>query len=84
MTFIRALVHTLDLFAILYVLAAAILESGLDLQTAPSCRAAIYVCLIFYVGCKVCAQLFLTERAHAARYMLKRRWEDWVWYVVAM
>ena len=67
--------------AIIFVLAASILESGLDLRTLPSCRAAIYLCLVFYVGCKVCVQLFLTERAHAARYMIKRRCKDWLWYV---
>ena len=68
-------------FAIAFVATAAILQSGLDLSTLPSCRAAIYTCLVFYVGSKVLVQLFLVERAHAVRYRLKRRRQDWVWLV---
>ena len=79
LSFIRILVFLLYFFAITYVATAAILQSGLDLSTLASCRAAIYVCLVFYVGSKVLVQLFLVERAHAVRYRLKRRQQDWVW-----
>lgn len=65
--------------AIGFVATAAILQSGLDLSTIGSCRAAVYVCLVFYCGSKVLVQLFLVERAHAVRYHLKRRRRDWIW-----
>lgn len=67
--------------AIAYVATAAILQSGLDLSTIGSCRAAVYVCLVFYCGSKVLVQLFLVERAHAVRYHLKRRCRDWIWVI---
>ena len=79
MSFIRILVFLLYFFAIAFVATTAILQSGLDLGTVPSCRAAIYVCLVFYFGSKILVQLFLVERAHAVRYRLKRRREDRVW-----
>ena len=63
------------------MLSAAILESGLNLSTVSSCKAAIYLCLTFYVGSKVCVQMFLVERAHAIRYKLKRRSDDVIWIV---
>jgi len=72
-------VFLLYFFAIAFVAVTAILQSGLDLSTVSSCRAAIYVCLVFYLGSKVFVQLFLVERAHAVRYRLKRRIEDRVW-----
>jgi hypothetical protein len=68
-------------FAITFVATAAILQSGLDLSTLASCRTAVYLCLVFYVGSKVLVQLFLVERAHAVRYRLKRRRQDCVWVV---
>ena len=60
-TFIRTLVYMLYGLAIAFVLAAAALESGMDLHTLRSCRAAIYICLIFYVGGKVCIQISLSS-----------------------
>ncbi|GAB7322850.1 hypothetical protein MBLNU13_g05411t3 [Cladosporium sp. NU13] len=80
-SFIRILVFLIYTFAITFVATAAILQSGLDLSTLPSCRAAVYICLVFYVGSKVLVQLFLVERAHAVRYRLKRRLQDWMWLV---
>lgn len=79
LSFIRILVFLLYFFAIAFVATTAILQSGLDLSTVPSCRAAIYVCLVFYFGGKILVQLFLVERAHAVRYRLKRRRQDRVW-----
>jgi hypothetical protein len=79
LSFIRILVFLLYFFAIAFVATAAILQSGLDLSTIASCRAAIYTCLVFYVATKVLVQLFLVERAHAVRYRLKRRRQDWIW-----
>ena len=79
MTFIRMLVYLLYICAMTMVATVAIMESGLDLQSLSSCRAAIYICLVFYVSCKVLVQMFLVERAHAARYMLKQRRDDRMW-----
>ncbi|KAM0719354.1 hypothetical protein Q7P37_005259 [Cladosporium fusiforme] len=81
LTFIRIIVFMLYFAAISYVATAAILQSGLDLSTIGSCRAAVYVCLVFYCGSKVLVQLFLVERAHAVRYHLKRRRRDFIWVV---
>lgn len=81
MSFIRILVFLLYAFAIAFVATAAILQSGMDLSTIASCRAAVYICLVFYVGTKVLVQLFLVERAHAVRYRLKRRRQDWLWLI---
>lgn len=67
LTFVRMLNFLLYLIGIAFIVIAAILESGLDLHTLPSCRAAIYVCLFFYVGSKICVQLFLIERVHVIR-----------------
>lgn len=81
LNFIRLLVFMLYFAAIGFVASTAILQSGLDLSTIGSCRAAIYTCLVFYVGSKVLIQLFLVERAHAIRFRLKRRRQDWLWLV---
>lgn len=79
LSFIRVLIFTLHFFAIAFVASAAILESGLDLSTISSCRAAIYVCLVFYVGSKILVQMFLVERLHVIQHRLRRRRKDWVW-----
>lgn len=66
--------------AIIFVTTVALLFTGLNLKTQRHCKAAIYICLTFYVSCKILVQMFLVERAHAARYMLKQRRDDWMWY----
>lgn len=80
MTFIRSLVFMLYICAIVFVTTVALLFTGLNLKTQRHCKAAIYICLVFYVSCKILVQMFLVERAHAARYMLKQRRDDWMWY----
>lgn len=62
-------------------MSASILESGLDLSTIESCRAAIYTCLVFYVSAKITVQVFLCERAHAIRAHLFTRFRDIIWLV---
>ena len=67
--------------AMTFVVTVALLDTGLTL-TLFTCTAAIYICLTFYVSCKILVQMFLVERAHAGRYMLKQRRDDWMWYAL--
>lgn len=75
------MVYFLYILAILFISSTAILESGLDLETHGSCRAAIYLCLLQYVAAKVIMQMFLVERAHAVRAYHLRRIDDSLWVV---
>ena len=52
---------------------------GSDLTNDRLCRGAIYLCLIFYIGCKVTMYVFLVERAHMLRLM--RRLADKVFLI---
>jgi uncharacterized membrane protein (DUF485 family) len=75
------LVFLLYLFAIAFVASTTVLESGLDLSSTSSCKAAIYICIVFYVGSKVLVQTFLSERLHVIQSRLRRRRQDWLWLV---
>ncbi|TKA61372.1 hypothetical protein B0A55_12014 [Friedmanniomyces simplex] len=80
--FIRMLPYFLYAFGILFNIAAALSISGtFKLTRDKDCRGAMYVCLVFYVATKTCVQLFLIERAHAARARSLKRLQDWVWLV---
>ena len=81
--FIRLLVFMLYICAIIFVITVQLMFTGLNLKTEHDCRAAIYICLVFYISCKILVQMFLIERAHAARYMLKQRRDDWMWCACA-
>lgn len=45
------------------------LIDGWDLTSERLCRGAIYLCLIFYIGCKVIMYILLVERAHLLRHV---------------
>ncbi|KAK0947827.1 hypothetical protein LTR29_000728 [Friedmanniomyces endolithicus] len=78
--FIRMLPYFLYTFGILFNIAAAVSISGtFNLTREKDCRGAMYVCLVFYVATKTCVQLFLIERAHAARTRSPKRLQDWIW-----
>ncbi|KAK0882035.1 hypothetical protein LTR87_004204 [Friedmanniomyces endolithicus] len=78
--FIRMLPYFLYTFGILFNIAAALSISGtFHLTREKDCRGAMYVCLVFYVATKTCVQLFLIERAHAARARSLKRLQDWIW-----
>ena len=77
--FLRTLPLLLFFFGIAFNLSASLAVNGLDLTTKPACRGAMYICLVFYVGVKVCVQLFLIERAHVVRANSKRRLHDFFW-----
>lgn len=47
-----------------FIFSASLLINAWDFTTEGLCRAAIDVCLVFYVGGKVFLYLFLVERAH--------------------
>lgn len=47
-----------------FIASASLLINAWDFTTEGRCRAAIDVCLVFYVGGKVFLYLFLVERAH--------------------
>ncbi|OCK98041.1 uncharacterized protein K441DRAFT_740930, partial [Cenococcum geophilum 1.58] len=87
MDFIRPIVVTLYMLAVAFVIAAAIVESGLGLCSFTICRTAILICLVFYVSSKVTILLYsngntyilLVERAHVLRAPYLRRAHDWIW-----
>lgn len=53
MEFIRLIVVTTYMLAVAFVIAAAIVESGLELYSFTIHRTAIPICLVFYVSSKV-------------------------------
>jgi len=53
MDFIRLIVVALYMLAVAFVIAAAIVESGLGLYSFTICRTAVLICLVFYVSSKV-------------------------------
>lgn len=82
MTFIRLLPFLLYFFGIGFDIAAAITVAGMGLQqeSIVACKGAMYVCLAFYCGTKVCVQLFLIERAHIVRRVTgRKRLDDALW-----
>ncbi|KAK6392037.1 hypothetical protein LTR65_004162 [Meristemomyces frigidus] len=82
MTFIHLIPFLLYFFGIGFDIAAAITVAGMGLQqeTILACKGAMYVCLVFYCGTKVCVQLFLIERAHVVRKVTgKKRLDDALW-----
>ncbi|KAK6432508.1 hypothetical protein LTR95_011325 [Oleoguttula sp. CCFEE 5521] len=76
---IRILVLLLTTVAIAFVAIAEVLEGAFDLGTIGSCRAAIYLCIMLYVGSKVLVQLFLVERVHVIKTHLHSRRQDRLW-----
>lgn len=63
------------MLAVAFVIAAAIVESGLGLYSFTICRTAVLICLVFYVNSKV---YILSRRAHALRAPYLRRAHDWI------
>ncbi|KAI9782025.1 MAG: hypothetical protein M1816_002134 [Peltula sp. TS41687] len=80
MKLLKLLVLLVYLFGMCYIISGTLLQVGVGLNTVARCRGAIYLCLIFYVGCKIFIYIFLVERAHSIS-PLKKRLEDKVWLV---
>ena len=55
------------ILALCFIVSAGILITGWDFVTEVLCRAAIDLCLVFYVGDKMILYLFLVERTHQIR-----------------
>ena len=55
------------LCAMCFVLSASILMAGWPFTTHNVCKAAIDLCLVFYLGHKIFVNLFLVERLHQLR-----------------
>ena len=72
-TILSTLMYTVGIF---FIVSAALLMDGMDLPNEGLCRAAVYLCLVFYLGCKVIMYVFLVERAHMLRHV--RRGRDYV------
>ena len=64
-----------------FVFSSAVLQLDVGLDTLERCKAAVELCLVFYVGSKVVIYLFLVERAHAIRSSHYNRLQDWIWIV---
>ena len=62
-----------------FIFSAGILINAWDFTTEARCRAAIDVCLVFYVGGKVFLYLFLVERAHQLVATKVPRHRDWIY-----
>ena len=61
---IRILVLAIYICTLGFLFSAGLLINAWDFTTEGRCRAAIDLCLVFYVGGKVFLYLFLVERAH--------------------
>jgi hypothetical protein len=79
LTATHLILYALYVDAIFFVVAAAIMHSGIGLTSQSVCRSAVYLCISFYVTSKVLMYYFLIERAHAVRGPHSRRLTDWVW-----
>jgi hypothetical protein len=75
----RFLVIALYMAAIVFVGAAAIMETGVGINSPALCNAGSYMCVALYCLNKVLMYMFLIERAHSIRAPYTRRLKDWVW-----
>jgi hypothetical protein len=77
----QSLVITADIIAILFVIIRTTLQSGSSMISfsSGSCRAAIYLCIAFYISFKVAVQAFLIERLYIVRQTKQRRYFDPLW-----
>ena len=67
--------------AICFIISASILISGWDFTTEVLCRAAIDLCLVFYLSHKTFMNLFLVERTHQIRACEVARHKDVLFYI---
>ena len=78
---LRGLVIIIYVLGLCFVISGIVLQIGVGLSSLQRCRAAIDICLVFYVGGKVIVYVFLAERAHALRATKYRRYQDWIWII---
>ena len=78
---IRCLVLAIYSCTIAFLFSASLMINAWDFTTEGLCRAAIDICLVFYVGGKVFLYLFLVERAHQLVATKMARHRDWVYII---
>ncbi|KAH0538464.1 hypothetical protein FGG08_004962 [Glutinoglossum americanum] len=78
--FIRWLVIIIYVVGILFVLSSTLLQYGFGLNVVKNCRAAIILCLVFYLGAKVLMYIFFVERARLMCLPVVQRKYDKVWW----
>ena len=64
---IRVLTLLIHILAMCFIDSAGLLITGWDFVTEGPCRAAIDLCLVWYVGDKVSLYFFLVEQTHQIR-----------------
>ncbi|KAL5399238.1 hypothetical protein PMIN06_000986 [Paraphaeosphaeria minitans] len=74
-----AILSFLFLFAICFIFATVVVESGQNLTSSNLCYSAIIICLVFYTTNKLAIYIFLLERARIVRAPFMRRHRDWLW-----
>jgi hypothetical protein len=79
MNFVRFLVITLYVTAIVFVASTAILQIGIGINEDIICNAGSYMCITFYILNKALMYMFMIERAHSIRAPYTRRLKDYVW-----
>lgn len=79
LTLTHLILYALYVDALLFVIATAVMNSGIGLTSHKICSAAICLCIAFYITSKVLMYYFLIERAHAVRGPYMQRLTDWVW-----
>jgi hypothetical protein len=79
MNFMRFLVVVLYVSALNFVASAAIVETGMGMNSPSICRAGTLFCLSFYLLSKILMYMFIVERAHSIRAPYIGRLKDWVW-----
>jgi hypothetical protein len=79
MNFMRFLTMALYIMALNFVVAGAVVETGMSMSTPTLCRDGTLICLSFYLVSKALMYMFIIERAHSIRAPYTRRLKDWVW-----
>lgn len=78
---IRVLTVIVYLGTVCFIISASILISGWDFTTEAFCKAAIDLCLVFYLSHKTFMNLFLVERTYQIRAYKVTRHKDVPFYI---
>jgi hypothetical protein len=78
--FIRWLVMVIYIVGILFVLSSTLLQYGFGLNAPSNCKAAIILCLVFYLSAKVLMYIFFVERARLMCLPIVQRKYDKIWW----
>jgi hypothetical protein len=78
--FIRWLVILIYVVGITFVISSTLLQYGFGLNVVSHCKAAIILCLVFYLSAKVLMYIFFVERARLMCLPVVLRKYDLVWW----